>query len=63
MYVSVTVKIPVKLLEQIDELVARGEYKSRGDAIRDALEEFVYKKILFPGIRTDKRDMQELSTT
>jgi Arc/MetJ-type ribon-helix-helix transcriptional regulator len=57
MYVSVTVKIPVKLLEQIDELVARGEYKSRGDAIRDALEEFVYKKILFPGIRTDKRDM------
>lgn len=61
MYVTLSVKIPVKLLEQIDELVARGEYKSRGDVIREALEEFVYKKVLFPGVKTDKYNAQELS--
>lgn len=51
MYVSLNVKVPAKLLELIDELVARGEYKTRGEVVREALEDFVYRKILFPGVK------------
>jgi len=47
----VTVKLPARLVELIDELVERGEYKSRGEAIREAVEEFAYRRILFPGVR------------
>lgn len=61
MYASVTIKIPLKVLELIDELVARGEYKTRGEVIREAVEEFVYRKILFPGIKISEYDKQELS--
>jgi len=33
----VSVRVPVGLLEQIDERVERGEYRTRSDAIRAAL--------------------------
>lgn len=51
MYVSVTIKMPIELLQMIDELIERGDFKTRGEIIRAAVEEFVYKRILFPDMK------------
>ena len=37
----ITVRVPADKLEKLDELVATGEYKSKSDVIRAAIERFI----------------------
>jgi len=41
----VTVKLPEKLLEALDELVVTGRFSSRSEVIRAALSEFISKEL------------------
>jgi Arc/MetJ-type ribon-helix-helix transcriptional regulator len=41
----VTVKLPEKILEALDELVITGRFASRSEVIRAALSEFISKEL------------------
>jgi Predicted transcriptional regulators containing the CopG/Arc/MetJ DNA-binding domain len=41
----ITIKVPEKYLEAIDELVNTGRYNSRSDAIRSAIGDLIRKEL------------------
>lgn len=41
----VTVKIPEKLVDDLDNLVKKGKYSSRSEAIRDAVKQLLKKEL------------------
>ena len=49
---KVTLRLPKELLDSLDLMVGLGQYKSRSDAIRDALKESLSKKLHSSGGET-----------
>ena len=43
----VTVKLPVSIIEALDELVRTGKYANRSDAIRAAVRDLIEKELWF----------------
>jgi Arc/MetJ-type ribon-helix-helix transcriptional regulator len=46
----ITVRVPADKLEKLDELVEKGEYKSKSDVIRAAIERFIETEDIPPNI-------------
>ncbi|KPK17942.1 MAG: CopG family transcriptional regulator [Nitrospira bacterium SG8_3] len=46
----ITVRVPADKLEKLDELVDKGEYKSKSDVIRAAIERFIETEDIPPNI-------------
>lgn len=44
----ISVHVPKRMLEELDELVRRGIYPNRSEAIRAAIRELLYKESLKP---------------
>ncbi|CCC81130.1 CopG/MetJ family transcriptional regulator [Thermoproteus tenax Kra 1] len=42
----ISVHVPKRMLEELDELVRRGIYPNRSEAIRAAIRELIYKESL-----------------
>ncbi|MEL9989954.1 MAG: ribbon-helix-helix domain-containing protein [Thermoproteus sp.] len=47
----ISVHVPKRMLEELDELVRRGIYPNRSEAIRAAIRELLYKESLKPSAR------------
>ena len=40
----VSVRLPAELLEEVERLVEKGRFKSKSEAIREALRSFLYER-------------------
>jgi Arc/MetJ-type ribon-helix-helix transcriptional regulator len=40
----VSVRLPAELLEEVEKLVEEGRFRSRSEAIREALRSFLYER-------------------
>jgi Arc/MetJ-type ribon-helix-helix transcriptional regulator len=47
----ISVHVPKRMLEELDELVRKGIYPNRSEAIRAAIRELLYKESLKPAAR------------
>ncbi|MGC9119025.1 MAG: ribbon-helix-helix domain-containing protein [Thermoproteus sp.] len=56
----ISVHVPKRMLEELDELVRRGIYPNRSEAIRAAIRELLYKESLKPAARqTTAEEVEE----
>lgn len=56
----ISVHVPKRMLEELDELVRRGIYPNRSEAIRAAIRELLYKESLKPAARqTTAEEIEE----
>lgn len=58
----ISVHIPKKMLEEFDDLVRRGIFPNRSEAIRAALRDFLYNRELYrpkPDRREEKEEEEE----
>ncbi len=46
-----TFKIPSKMLETIEEIIKRGEYKTKADLIRDAIQKLIDWELGIPSVK------------
>ena len=51
--VTITVKVPQAYVEAIDELVRRGRFSSRSEAIRVAIKELIKKEMILAQLDND----------
>lgn len=55
----ISVHVPKRMLEELDELVRRGIYPNRSEAIRAAIRELLYKESLKAAVRPQKAEDEE----
>lgn len=55
----ISVHVPKRMLEELDELVRRGIYPNRSEAIRAAIRELLYKESLTASVRPQKAEDEE----
>ncbi len=52
---SISIKLPLELVEMMDELVAMGRFPNRSELVRVAVEEVIKKELFFPGFAVPSR--------
>jgi len=56
----ISVHVPKKMLEELDELVRRGIFPNRSEAIRAALRDLLYKEVFKAKIPKEEEREEEL---
>ncbi|MCE7735371.1 MAG: hypothetical protein GPJ54_10870 [Candidatus Heimdallarchaeota archaeon] len=48
-----TFKIPLEMLNMMDEIIANGEYATKADLIRDAIQKLIDWELGIPSVKGD----------
>ncbi|MHA2028649.1 MAG: ribbon-helix-helix domain-containing protein [Candidatus Kariarchaeaceae archaeon] len=48
-----TFKIPLEMLRMMDEIIASGEYSTKADLIRDAIQKLIDWELGIPSVKGD----------
>jgi antitoxin ParD1/3/4 len=56
----ISVHVPKKMLEELDELVRRGIFPNRSEAIRAALRDLLYKEVFKTKVPREEEKEEEL---